>query len=171
MKALFDYFLNLCLLRKGPQDVPFSRELLLLVWVVNLTVGWLLIGDATVHPFRALLESLSDSLLMLGVLWLLLQWRGKTPRFVQSATAALGSGALLGIIALPLVRLVASGTTRSAQTDWAGMLLLAVVVWSVVVFGHILRYALDVKLGEGVALSFIYTVLSYSLLNALFLGG
>ncbi len=171
MKALFDYFLDLCLFRKGPQDVPWSPALLVLVWAMDLLVGWLLIGDFSIHPFRALMESLLDSALTLGVLWLLLEWRAKTARFVQAATAALGSGALLSAIALPVSRLAASGVTRSPQADWGGMLLLGLVVWSVAVFGHILRHALDIKTGEGMALSFIYTVLSYSLMNALFAGG
>jgi hypothetical protein len=52
----------------------------------------------------------------------------------------------------------------------AVLLFLALVVWSILVAGHILRHTFGLRLGQGVAIAVVYNFLAYSLLGSLFSG-
>jgi hypothetical protein len=163
MKTLLNHFVDLCLLRKGPQDMPFSSLLLVATGLLNVLVGVLMIVDVRNGVAGALGESLFDTGLMLTVLYFALQSQNRRARFVQAATALMGSGLLLGLLALPLI-----SWSRNADSGEAGLLLLALIIWSMVVMGHILRHTFEVGLGIGIGLAFAYTLLSWNLTLILF---
>jgi hypothetical protein len=166
LNALLNYFVDLCLLRAAPQDLPAAPVLVRLAFLANVLVGAMLVAGSDIGVGLALAESLVEVGLMLVVLRVALGWRGREARFVQTATAVMGSSTFLGILALPLL-----GMTRGASGDaaaLAGLILLVLVVWSVVVLGHIVRHAFDLALGQGVAVGVLYTLATYLLLSALF---
>jgi len=163
MKTLLNHFVDLCLLRLGPQDLPFSIQLLVVTTALNVLVGVVMIVDVRTGVALALGESLFDAGLMLAVLHLGLRSQNRLARFVQAATALMGSGLLLGLLALPLI-----SWSRSSDTAAAGLLLLTLIVWSMVVMGHILRHTFEIGLGIGVGLAFAYTLLSWNLTLILF---
>jgi hypothetical protein len=168
VNALINYFVDLCLLRATPQKLPASSALLKMSFAANLLVGALLVVGEQMGPFLAVAESLFELLLMLLVLQGGLRLSGHPERFVQTATAIMGSGALLGLIVLPLL-----GAGGAAQEDGSGggligLLVLLLVIWSMLVLGHILRHAFDLKLAQGTVLGLLYTVLSYSLISSIF---
>lgn len=169
MKALVYYFIELCLLRKGPQDLPASMTLLQVLSLIYLGVG-VLVGAATGQGLGvALLQTLVDLAFLLGLLYVGLRLRGRLPRLVQAASALVGSGALLSLLVLvPLG--MASGGEDAEMTGFAALLFLALLAWSIVVTGHILRHTLDLPLVQGALIAVAYNLLAYSLLGALFTG-
>ncbi|RDH85426.1 MAG: hypothetical protein DIZ78_10795 [endosymbiont of Escarpia spicata] len=160
MKALLNFFVDLCLLRAAPQDLPASGVILAGTFLLNILVSLLMIVDARHGPGLALIESLFETFLMLTVLYLALRTRRLRGRFQQSATALMGSGLLLGLLALPLV----AWSHRSESTE-AGLLL---IIWSIVVLGHIIRHTFGLTLNIGVALGVLYTMLAWSMVARLF---
>lgn len=165
MNALLNYFVDLCLLRSTPQDLPASSALFGLTALANLLVGALLVVGETFGPLMALAESLTEIALLLLALFLALRWQNRLERLAQVATAILGSGALMGLVALPLVGL---GSSDSGAAALGGFLLLGLVVWSVVVLGHILRHAFDLTLSQGVIVGLFYTLISFQLIASVF---
>ncbi|MGD8589289.1 MAG: hypothetical protein PVG22_10720 [Chromatiales bacterium] len=163
MKTLLNHFVDLCLLRKGPQDTPFSTLLLGITGVLNVLVGVVMIVDVRTGVISALGESLFDAGLMLAVLYFALRSQNRRARFVQTATALMGTGLLLGLLALPLI-----SWSRNTDSGEAGLLLLALIIWSMVVMGHILRHTFEIGLGIGIGLAFAYTLLSWNLALILF---
>jgi len=163
LKALLKYLVDLCLLRAGPQDLPASSTLLILFTLLNVLVSLVMIVDARLGFFPALLESLFEAALLLSTLYLGLKYRGDPSRFVQSASALMGSGLLLGLAALPLV----SWSQKSDSTE-AGLLLLVLVIWSLVVMGHILRHTFDLRFNLGLGLALLYTMIAWNLTFKLF---
>jgi hypothetical protein len=161
LNALLNYFVNLCLLRAAPQELPASEALLGIVFAVNLAVSTLLMLGSELTAGLALLESLVELGLMLAVLRTALSLVGHPGRFQQAATAIMGSSALMALLALPLI--------GSGGAGPAGLLLLALVIWSVIVLGHIVRHTFDLALGQGVVISLLYTIGSYTLISSLFL--
>lgn len=166
MNALFNYFVNLCLLRAAPQDLPGSSALLGVVFVIDALMGTLLMATTKLGPGLALVESVFELGLMLGALRIALFLSGHPARFNQSATAIMGSGILISLLALPLL---AGGAVSGGEVDAGSvMLLLGMVVWSVVILGHILRHTFDLTPGLGVAVAALYSLASYQLTTSLF---
>lgn len=163
MKTLLNNFVDLCLLRIGPQDLPVSVSLLMTLAGLNILVGLAVIVDARTGAASALGESIFDTGLVLTALYLGLRTQNRLPRFAQAATALMGSELLLGLLALPLI-----SWSRQPDTIEAGLLLLVLIIWSLVVMGHILRHTFEIGFGFGVGLAFGYTLLAWNLTMILF---
>ena len=169
MEALIRFFVELCLLLRAPQDLPGSSALLGLILVVNLVASWLVGLAADLSAPVALGQGLADALLSLGLLHLGLSLTRRPARFLQLATALLGAGALLSLVAVaPLLLL--SGAESRGETSLAGLPLLFLLVWSLLVTGHILRHGFDLRLGQGVLIAVAYNLLASTLINTLFPG-
>lgn len=169
MQALIHFFFELCLLRRAPQDLPGSSALLGVTLVADLLMSMVLASVVGLSPGLGLMQSLVDVAIMLALLYGALQLLGHLPRFQQAATALLGSSALLGFMAaVPLSFL--SQDTEGQASGGAVMLFMALIVWSILVTGHILRHTFEIRLGQGVGIAVIYNFFAYSLVGGLFSG-
>ena len=169
MSTLIRFFVELCLLRRGPQDLPGASALLGLVLAVHLVIAVLVGLAAGLTAPIAVGQGLADAILTLGLLWLALRVTDRRPRFLQVATALFGAGALLGLFALAPLGLVAGAESRG-ETSLAGLPLLVLLFWSLLVTGHILRHGFDLRLGQGVLIAVAYNLLASALVNSLFPG-
>ena len=149
---LLKTFLDICLLRANPQDLPTSRVMMfsaLLAYGLADVVGVL----DTLPVESAMLAAAVDTLLLVASVLLALRWRQLENRLPQTLSALAGGGALLSMLAW-----VTAGLTREWLPPawvWAPFL-----VWYVLVFGHVLRHALSITLPVGVAVSLLYLILS-----------
>lgn len=169
LRDLIEFFIQLCLLRRAPQDLPVSSALLGLALIADLAVGTVLGAVVALSPMLTLAEGLVDVLFTLGLLYLALQLLDRLPRFHQTATALLGAGALLGLLAIVPLSFMSSGQP-SEQSALAGLLFLALLAWSILVMGHILRHSFDLRLGQGVVVAIAYNLLSFFLISVIFSG-
>jgi hypothetical protein len=169
LQALIQFFFELCLLRKAPQDLSASSALLGVTFAADLLMGMVLAATAGLSPGLGLLQSLVDVAFMLSLLYGALNLLDLLPRFQQTATALLGSGALLGLIAVVPLSMLPQGSEEQASGG-AALLFLALIVWSILVAGHILRHTFGLRLGQGVAIAVVYNFVAYSLVSSLFSG-
>lgn len=168
MIALAHFFFRLCLLRARPQDFPSSRELLGLTALGAVAVGASLVGGVRASWFLAVVESAADVGLALAVLWLGLRWTGHRARFIQAATAVMAMNLVLGALTVPLLAMSVAAGDAGELAVAAGLLLLAMLGWNIVVLGHILRHTFDVSMSFGVGMALLYTVFSYNVITGLF---
>ena len=166
MSALFNYFFELCLLRAKPQDLPASSVLLALIIMANVLVGVLAFSGLYGGALRAFMASAVENLFCLTVLGALLYFKGLFPRFIQTATALLGSSTLLAVILIPLYSMSDTGTERTAMAAVADLGALALLIWSLLIMGHVLRHAVEIPFGRGIMFALVYFLLS-----SLFVGG
>jgi len=144
---LLRLLVDLCLLRRGPEDLPYSPALtrLLVAALVAVELAYaVLLGIE--QPLPRVLLSLT---LLVGVPWLLLSLRSRLPRYAQTVAALAGSGALFALLFLPLA-LIASGMPepvadarpepRQILLGWITLLLLG---WKLMINAHIYGRALD----------------------------
>ena len=157
MNPLFKAFLDLCLFRAGPQDLPTST------WLRNATlVGYFLVSAAlsilVVPEFSSLLAALLDTfllaLLAVGSLWLL----SKRERINQTLTAIYGSGVLFNLAIAPLAIIYLSMDKQAGPLLATGITALG--LWNLAVLGNILRHALNLPLLAGMAIAITYLALS-----------
>lgn len=167
MNRLLAYFLDLCLLRAAPQDLSASGVMLGLTLVAHLAVTLLLVLSTEVEGGTALGQVLLDVGLTLIALYGALLLVGRLPRFLQAATALLGSSALIGLVTLPLIGL-ATGPEEGPARLVGTWLLLLVIGWSLLVSGSILRHTFELRLAQGVLIAAVFNLFSYALVNAAF---
>jgi len=153
-------FVQICLFRAGPADLPASR------WLFKWTIlAYLLIGTAVSHIDNAVLlvnvvASLADTGLMMLVCWMLLRYRGLGARYLQTVTAMAGTGSVMGIVGLPILWLFRQVEAHGQLTSLVLLLVMAVVFWSLMVTAHIFRQALDIRPGMAAIVTVLYTTAS-----------
>ena len=96
---------------------------------------------------------------------------GKTDRFLQTATAVLGTGVVLGLgMFLPVQWLLTQAAVPPESTT-AGLIALGMVMVFALVTGRIVKLATDSNLFTGVTLSLTYFLLINLLLHLASGGG
>ena len=156
MNALFTLLINIMRLKAAPQDLPCSRFLMMLCIGCYLLMGLAIsLLDQTFG--LALLSASIDTALLIGLAVLALWIRGYKGRSIQTVTAFAATGTLFEFIGWPLVAYLQQ--TSPDDPSNLSILLLVLIVWNIVVIGHILRHAVEVPMwvGSGVALLYIYT--------------
>lgn len=159
MLRLLQVFMNICLFQARPQDLPASRFLFfgsLMVTVITALPSLLLVMGSPGLVLAAVLMDVALTLLCLrgGLYFLQLE-----TRFLQTATALFGTGVIFNLVAIPVQQTLAGAETDGGQVVVGGVLFLALLGWNLAVTGHILRYALSIRLAGGIAIAVVYYLL------------
>jgi hypothetical protein len=154
---LFKAFVDIALWRKGPQHLPSSLLLLLIVvlldGVLTLTFARELRPNDAHLPLRTLLEVG----LSLGWIWLLLALFRRPERFVQTAVAIFGISVLLTPVTYGMQAVLEGIDKNSMLLVPMRLALLTVLVWYLLVNANIVRAALEVNLFVAVLLTLLGT--------------
>ncbi len=172
MKPLLSRLVGLCLLRIGPQDLPYSpaltRALVLSAFAFDCFYVVLLEFE---QPLPRLLLSFA---LLLLVPWWLLTLRRRRERYAQTLAALAGSGLLLTLAFLPVALLGADlpplveGQAPTREQLLLVWTTLGAIAWKLAINGHILRHALDWPRLPALLLAFGLFLLELGLDRALF---
>lgn len=161
--ALIRLFLEICLFTKGPQNVPGSRLLLCLALFAYALVGMLILlmnFDLLTSGLQVLVEAGLLAVFTLLALYL----SGKTERWLKTMIALYGTDALVSILAIPVLLWL----ELNPDVLPVFLLLGALMLWHLVVVGHIFRHALAMPYPAGFVVAFAYTALSYRVVLYLF---
>lgn len=164
---IFRLMLDIALLQRGPQALPASLWIMAGALAAYGAAGLLahrLIVPAT-YPAGPVFF---DLFLMVVFVLALLSWRGVLDRAVQTLAALAGTGTLLTLCGLPVIRLLEPEGESPALASAGILLWLALTGWSLVVTAHILRHALAVTLAAGIFLAMAYMMISVFLYGTLF---
>ena len=167
MQALLKAFWDIALWRRDPGCLPDSSTLVVMsaaaYAALSAVQSWMLYGADQLFSRTA-----ADLALLALPIWLLLVFTGRRHRLRQTLSAVLGTGALLSpfVILLLTLKEPSADTYGLALLVWAGSV--AVILWYVFVFGHIVRSALDTGLFTGVAIALTYVVASAAILTRIF---
>ncbi|MCE5233213.1 MAG: hypothetical protein ABFC67_07005 [Mizugakiibacter sp.] len=170
MRELFPVIRDLCLLRRGPQDLPYAPHLPALLGLA-LIVLQVLAGGLRKGVGEGLAGGVLSVLFMLGALYALLALRGQRARYVQAAGALLGVLLAFSLLALPLALLMGPNVDVMHPTALQMLLiwpLLGLAIWQLCAIAHVLRHALDVPFAGGVLLALLLGLGNYVLVQATF---
>lgn len=151
-------FCKMCLLKCRPQDVPASRELLLLAVAIYFLLD-LLLAKLDENITNALPAALADTMFMLAFTLVLLLICRKAGRWTQTVTALAGTGAVFALLVMPAVVSLSGPDAMTSMQQALSILLYLVLIWYVVVLGHIFRHAMSSSLALGVFVSMIYLLI------------
>lgn len=161
-------FIDICLLRAGPQDLPASRFLAIIALLMYSAVGLMLAIYNVALP-RAVLVVAVDIGVLAGLLFLLLWIRDLLNRYLQAFTAFLGSGAILQAVILPVSLLQPNGAEEpvTAAMVVVSLLLWVWLLWGLLVVAHILRHSVSTTFSVGAMLGLLYMFVSFSVMRNL----
>jgi len=160
-------WLQQCLLRRTPQADPVSRTALGGSLMAYLTMD--LLQARTSSDWQTSLGMTAlDMLIMILFSWSVLRLAKKPARYMQTLTALAGTGAVLGLVGLPLIQQAAQAHLDEGPAGTLVLGWLMLLVWSISVQAHIYGHALSMRYGAGLLVAGAQMVLAISLLETLF---
>jgi hypothetical protein len=167
MSEFIRLYTQIALLRRGPQDLPASRLLLVLTVAGYFAVNFIV--SSLLPPEDRWRENLLVGTLF-TLLWyvLLLRLAGRPERTLQTTTAVFGfQGVLAPLVVICgwLVRRFGEGSPWQLPVVCAGLLVLA---WLLAANSYIVRAALEWSATSSVALVILETLAGWLLQSALF---
>ena len=165
MNALLRPFVALCLFRIGPQDLPASTVLLGVALAAHALSG-AIVSMLVIGPFNGIAAGITGTAILAALTGSLLVVIRMQQRLVQTLAALAGCDALIGLVAAPVMFF--AHNAQGGAAGLAGSLVLALVVWSIAVFGHVLRHALSASMVVGVVVALVFYWISMGVLNHLY---
>lgn len=165
MFEIVKLFYDIILFKKGPQDVPFSRLLTRATLAVYAVINFLMLFMSN-HWFSALLQMLTDIVILMLFTRVTLAWVHKPERYQQTLCALLGTDSLITLCAVPAtaVMLVPSGDLAVLGF----FIIVGLILWHWAVIGHILSHALSQHLSFSLGLALLYMMTAYLIMTKLF---
>jgi len=166
LDKLIKAFWEMCLLRRGPQDVPPSQVITgaaLLVYALFSFFGVVVRLPANSAFLFALIDVGLLVAFTLGALWI----RFLSVRWQQTLAAMAGTGAILEAVALP-VFYWQSQVADSQLEALPVFVLWLLMIWNLAVVANIMRHSLNVPMLISGVFSLLYIYLSLRVLGTIF---
>ncbi len=167
MSAIIKILIDIILLRKGPDALPASSSLMIILIVINLIVSTAL--GATVHGLQIAL-SLSVIGLFISYVFIKLILVNKPERFIQTFSSITGVSILMDLISVPVVFPLLNENANQNTVVLFGLLASALYIWLVVTYGSIISRALSATMGYGISIAVAYVLVSYMLFELILAG-
>ena len=164
MLALFETLFDIIRLRKGPDAIPHSTVLFVLIvglWLITGLVMTIMTPELDQTDF---LVSTVTGIAGLACYAAVILLAGRSARLLQSTMALLGCGAILGLL------FVAGDVFLSPflSDNLTNLVVTLILLWSVPVEGHIISRTIDRHWYLGVVIAmavFIFQLLLYSAID------
>lgn len=165
MNGMLMNLIQLLRLRGGPQNVPASWVLMIILLTVYLVQN--LVTGQQLEDQNAAAKSLLAVSLQIFVLAGLLFWRKHLERFAQTMSALAAMGIFFNMLTWGLL----SMSDPAVNQPLLALLWFAVFIWSLFVDAHIYRHALSVPFSVGMLVTVLILAASYVLIELLFIFG
>lgn len=160
MTSLLNLYFRMWVLQANPQDLPASRALTYVLAATYVLVSMISVLTR-IGPFGAFAAAMVDLGLLVGTVHLLLLIARVPERGMQTLSAVFGASILLVIMTTAMVFLVDAQSMRAS-------LLLMLLAWYLLIFGHIMRQAIQMPVLFGALIGLLYLMLSAGLTSILF---
>ncbi|MEM7253471.1 MAG: hypothetical protein AAF493_18815 [Pseudomonadota bacterium] len=172
MSGVIRILSSIFLMRAAPQDLPYSRPLLTTLIGVHTFLG---IAVAAIYYFPvqdgirvAVFASAARSALLIVEVGLALAVASLGARFNQTLAALLGLGIICDLMGIPLSLWFLAAAHAQIGVDIPILLSLLIVIWQLIVAGHILRHAFSTGYPQGFALATLFFIVSYTVIRGIF---
>jgi hypothetical protein len=182
LRALFGVFVDIMFLRRGPEQLPPSRQLLAIIAIVHIVVQSLadhmFIAPLRPEPVPVLPGQVMAAFLMMLWFRIALQLAGKPERFVQTMIAVFFIG-LVSALMVPLEAamlpsvLAAKDSAEAAAGVPASVMLLASIglFWILAMLSRVVKSAFEWSWGRSIIFVLLSTFGVPLLLAVIFGGG
>ena len=137
--TLFKTFVEIILLRKGPDDIPHSPVLFVLVVALWFLVGVVALMIIEFYESNSLLIDLILAFVGLGIYAIVVSAFGRSDRMMRCFTTILGCSIVFTIVQIA-GSLIFPLLLTEVEIEWA---LLPIWLWSIPVEGHIIARTIE----------------------------
>lgn len=157
MQYIFLHYYRMIFLRANPQDCPVSNALQL-----SLLLLYFVVSVVTALSLYNLWSSIAHTIIELALLYIFAQILliNSKERIHQTFSAFLGSGALIGIVSAILSHLVVEQRSEESISVADFVLFSILFAWLVIVYGHIVRHAINVNFSSGIGIVIAYALIT-----------
>jgi hypothetical protein len=157
LALLLKTFIDIILLRKGPEHVPNSPVVLAVASVLLVTATFFSATLVQSGEGDSTLLSLLSSLLGYLLYWIVLAVTGFANRLVPTIASIMACGSILTIlmVAAAILFLPTLGGSLTAIVIWL------ILIWSVPVKGHIIARAIESHWYTGIAIALTIFIMQY----------
>lgn len=165
MSGLLHKFMQIALLRAGPQELPgVSMVLWIAVGAVFLTS---FAGLLFAYPFvDALMRCVAAIAIPAAIVYAALQVKQRQSRFIQCYAAICGASAAVYVLAMPLMPVFFSASVSTLSGKLIVMVILLLDVWMLLITAHVFKHTFDVGMATGVSLALGLMVLTLIAIEA-----
>ncbi len=157
MQGILKIFSDIMLFRKGPQDLPSSKNLLNIFIILNILISFIPndvnynLGIAIVTSVIYVGASLFFIQTILNIKENMTNTSNYRVRYVQSATSILGIHSVIGLITSIVFYL-------NDNPDSVIYVILIATIYSWLIYGYIFKLTLDCTTFIGLSISFLYSM-------------
>lgn len=157
-------FFEIAIFKSKPQDLP--ANVLSIAFAVLYGVATYVLAGAVEGDYgRSLLQSLLDLCVSGIFVYSVLYFQRHVDRFTQTYSALIGSGAVVNLVAAPLILTITPGQPLS---QIASLLLLLLFAWSLALCAFIFRAAFELTPFRSAVFSMVYVLLVMSVTRWVF---
>lgn len=159
MLALFETLFDIIRLRKGPDAIPHSTVLLLIVFALWLFAGIVVTVTTPEFDLADFVVGTFAGLAGLACYVAIIVLFGRSRRLLQATIAVLGCGALLSLVSI-------AGSvflTPFLSANLTNVIVTLILLWSVPVEGHIISRTIERHWYLGVAIAMAVFILQWVL--------
>lgn len=162
MYSLLKLFFDICIFKKGPQDIPSSKWLfrVLILTYASISFIILFIDNSFAKTFQ---QAVVGTVFILLASKVILIIANKSERYLQTTCALLATDSLISFFAIP-----AMATLILEGTDLAFLSVLLLMLWHWLVTGHVFKHALQKPFTFGLGVAFLYILVSYQVMALFF---
>jgi CDP-diglyceride synthetase len=160
---LLQAFFEIMLHRRGPESLPRSPFFFGLVLALYAPAFYFSLQFGTAKTPYPLVLVVVDTAIELAFIWSLLRAFGHESRFLQTATAILGTTLLLNLLAIPPALWYRSAPPPDPQAAVPELLLWMLIAWLIDVSGFVVARAVGrpYVLGVAIMLGYVLLVISF----------
>ncbi len=162
MYELIKLFFDICLFKKGPQDMPDSNGLLFLLIPIYAGVSFLIL-ILSIDAIHAVLQIFVEIALVLGSTKVILYLASKTSRYQQTASALIATDTIISFFAIPVM-----ATLIGQGSGLALIAIMLLMLWHWLVSGAIFSQALEQPFAFGLGVALLYILVAYQVMGLLF---
>jgi hypothetical protein len=167
LEIIWKSFFSICCFRSRPQDLPASRDLLVLTLLAYAFSSFLL-SLATQAVELAALSGLLDAVLLASITHIVLTLWRLPERWLQTTTALVGTGIIFSLLALPFSWLLANSTDSDPLALLLFLFVISLLLWNIAVMAHIIRHALSSSFALAVLVALFYVWVITAVITSLF---
>ncbi len=158
MQLIFKAFVDVFLLRRGPEDIPKSSILLAMVIGASIVVNFLFYAMVESEYETDLFLEFATELVKIASYVTVLLLFGLVSRIMQTITTIIACNAILGLLLTAMM--VVSQTVTNSGLD-AAFLSAPIAFWLILVEGHIISRAIQLHWATGIAIAVVIFILQF----------